>query len=73
MPLGSTSTTTEPGRGVGNSFLVTTGMGKRGRAYVEQNHSVHGLPGYLRGLYTLALGESPTPNPQCLATLGKSL
>jgi len=30
-------------------------MGRRARAYVEENHSLHRLPAYLGGLYELAL------------------
>ena len=34
-------------------------MGRRARAYVEENHSLHRLPAYLDALYQLALPAAP--------------
>jgi glycosyltransferase involved in cell wall biosynthesis len=34
-------------------------MGRRARAYVEENHSLHRLPAYLEGLYQRALLKAP--------------
>lgn len=46
-------------------------MGRRARAFVEKNHSLHRLPAYLEGLYQLALPKvlRPTPNvcPEALS------
>jgi glycosyltransferase involved in cell wall biosynthesis len=37
-------------------------MGRQGRAFVEENHSLAHLPALLRGLYRRALGMVPSPD-----------
>lgn len=40
---------------------LRTDMGRRARAFVEENHSLHRLPAYLAGLYQMALATTSRP------------
>ena len=48
---------------------LRTEMGRRARAFVEENHSLHRLPAYLGGLYQLAL---PTARPSMTRVVADS-